>query len=76
MIVARILEPASKLATARGFHPETATSSLAAVLGLEETIDETQLYRRKSRACRSTGCFNASRVSKMLSPNGTSQKVR
>ena len=45
MIVARILEPASKLATARAFHPETATSSLAAVLGLDETIDETQLYR-------------------------------
>src|SRR6266446_3627438 len=45
MIVARILEPASKLATARGFHPETATSSLAAVLGLDDAIDETQLYR-------------------------------
>jgi transposase len=45
MIVARILEPASQLATARAFHPETATSSLAAVLGLDETIDETQLYR-------------------------------
>lgn len=45
MIVARILEPSSKLATARGFHPETATSSLAAVLGLDEAIDETQLYR-------------------------------
>ena len=44
MIVARILEPASKLATARGFHPETATSSLAALLGLEETVDETQFY--------------------------------
>jgi transposase len=45
MIVARILEPSSKLATARGFHPETATSSLAAVLGLSEAVDETQLYR-------------------------------
>src|SRR6266481_7382981 len=45
MIVARILEPASKLATARGFHPETATSSLAAVLGLDHAIEETQLYR-------------------------------
>jgi transposase len=44
MIVARILEPASKLATTRGFHPETATSSLAAVLGLDEAVDETQLY--------------------------------
>lgn len=44
MIVARILEPSSKLATARGFHPETATSSLAAVLGLDEAVDETHLY--------------------------------
>jgi transposase len=45
MIVARILEPSSKLAAARGFHPQTATSSLAALLGLDEAIDETQLYR-------------------------------
>ncbi len=44
MIVARILEPSSKLATARGFRSETATSSLAAVLGLDDAIDETQLY--------------------------------
>jgi hypothetical protein len=44
MIGARILEPGSKLATARAFHPETATSSLAAVLGLDEAIDETHLY--------------------------------
>lgn len=44
MIVARILEPSSKLATARGFHAETATSSLAAVLGLDDAVDETQLY--------------------------------
>jgi transposase len=45
MIVARILEPSSKLATARGFHPETASSSLAAVLGLDHTVEENQLYR-------------------------------
>jgi hypothetical protein len=44
MIVARILAPSSKLATARGFHPETTTSSLAAVLGLDNTIEATQLY--------------------------------
>src|SRR5580704_2991909 len=44
MIVARILEPSSKLATARGFRSETVTSSLAAVLGLDDAIDETQLY--------------------------------
>jgi transposase len=45
MIVARILEPASKLATARGLHPDTATSSLATVLGLDQSVDETLLYR-------------------------------
>jgi len=45
MIVARILEPSSKLATARGFHPETASSSLAALLGLDQAVEETQLYR-------------------------------
>jgi transposase len=44
MIVARILEPASKLATVRGFRSETVTSSLSAVLGLDNAIDETQLY--------------------------------
>jgi len=44
MIVARILEPASKLATARGFHPQTASSSLAALLGLHEAVDASQLY--------------------------------
>lgn len=44
MIVARILFPSSKLATARGFHAETAISSLGAVLGLGDDIDETQLY--------------------------------
>jgi transposase len=45
MIIARILEPSSKLATARGFQPETATSSLATVLELDQAVDETQLYR-------------------------------
>lgn len=45
MIVARILEPSSKLATSRGLHPETATSSLASVLGLDVAIEETQLYQ-------------------------------
>lgn len=44
MIVARILFPSSKLATARGFHAETAISSLGGVLGLGDDIDETQLY--------------------------------
>ena len=44
MIVARILEPASKLATVRGLEAETASSSLGSCLGLE-TVSEDQLYR-------------------------------
>jgi transposase len=45
MIVARILEPASKLATARALQEETATTSLGLELGLEqERIDEQELY--------------------------------
>ena len=41
MITCRILEPQSKLATARGLDPETATSSLAETLRLESaTADD------------------------------------
>src|SRR6201998_1883489 len=43
MIVARLLEPASKLATARLLDAETATSSLGQALGLGG-VDEAQLY--------------------------------
>jgi transposase len=43
MIVARILMPASKLATARGLNEQTAASSLGTLLGLE-SADEDQLY--------------------------------
>ena len=45
MIVARILEPSSKLATCRGLRRETATSSLASLLGLDQTVDQAHLYR-------------------------------
>jgi hypothetical protein len=44
MIVARILEPSSKLATTRGLRQETATSSLASLLKLDPNPDEAQLY--------------------------------
>jgi transposase len=44
LIVARILAPASKLATARGLHEQTASSSLGAVLGLD-LVDEDHLYQ-------------------------------
>jgi transposase len=43
MIVARLIDPASKLATARGLDEETATCSLGQVLGLG-AVDEQELY--------------------------------
>jgi transposase len=44
MLVARILEPASKLATARGLHADTLYSSLGEILQLD-SADETELYQ-------------------------------
>src|SRR5712691_1599805 len=43
MIVARLIEPGSKLATARGLDDETASNSLGQVLDLGE-VDERELY--------------------------------
>jgi transposase len=43
MIIARILAPASKLATARCLTEQTATSSLGAILELDD-VDEDHLY--------------------------------
>ena len=43
LIAARLLDPASKLATARGLDPETARDSLAESLALGE-LDENALY--------------------------------
>jgi len=43
MIVARIIDPGSKLATARALSPATATTSLGTVLDLGE-VDEDELY--------------------------------
>ena len=42
-LLARIVDPASKLATARGLSPATAASSLGEMLGLGE-VDEDDLY--------------------------------
>src|SRR5580704_1767413 len=44
MIVARIVEPASKLATARGLHCDTLHHSLGETLHLD-SADETELYQ-------------------------------
>ena len=43
MIAARIIEPASKLATARGLHSDTLHSSLGELLGLDSAGDA-ELY--------------------------------
>jgi hypothetical protein len=43
MMVARVIDPASKLATARGLDDDTATCSLGQVLGLGP-VDEQELY--------------------------------
>jgi Transposase DDE domain len=43
LLVGRILDPTSKLATARALSPATAASSLGEVLGLGE-VDEDELY--------------------------------
>ncbi len=44
MIVARIIDPASKLATARGLHSDTLHHSLGEMLHLD-SADETELYQ-------------------------------
>jgi hypothetical protein len=43
MIIARVLDPKSKLATARGIDPETASTSIGELLGLER-VSENDLY--------------------------------
>ena len=44
MIVARILEPASKLATSRALHPDTLSSTLGELLHLD-SVTEDELYQ-------------------------------
>jgi transposase len=43
MVIARVIDPQSKLANARGLDPETASSSLGEVLGLGH-VSENELY--------------------------------
>jgi transposase len=43
MVVARVIDPLSKLATARGLDPQTAATSLGEVLGLDR-VSEDELY--------------------------------
>jgi hypothetical protein len=43
MVVARVIDPRSKLATARGLDPDTAATSLGEVLGFDQ-VSEDELY--------------------------------
>src|ERR1700741_5240416 len=59
MLVAQVIAPASKLATARGLRTETATSSLGQVLGVS-ACDEDDLYAAMDWALeRKDGVENA-----------------
>jgi transposase len=44
MIVARVLDPGSKLATARALSSETASTSLGQVLGFDDPVSDEDLY--------------------------------
>src|SRR5512133_490953 len=55
LIVARVVEPAAKLATARQLSEATASHSLGAVLRLGEVDDEDELYRVDTSACHRSG---------------------
>jgi transposase len=45
LIAARILQPASKLATSRTLHPDTLTSTLGELCHLDSTTTEDELYQ-------------------------------
>jgi hypothetical protein len=70
MIVARLIGPLSKLATAKALDPITAASSLGEVLALG-AVDEDELY-----AAHLTGCWSANRRSKPRWRGATSRTAR
>jgi transposase len=69
MIAARILEPRSKLATARALHPDTLSSSLSAYLGLEVT-GEDELYRAMDWLLERQPAIEAALANRHLSEGG------
>ena len=64
MLIAQVIAPGSKLATARGLRTETATSSLGQVLGVAAAVMRTTCMRRW------TGRWPAKRPSKTPLPHG------
>ena len=61
MLMAQILRPGSKLATARGLHADTARDSLASTLGLA-AVNEDDLYAAMDRLLLRQQRFGLSRV--------------
>ena len=69
LLVSRILDPASKLATARALSPATAASSLGELLGLGE-VDEDELYNALDWLLERQPAIEATLAKRHLS-NGT-----
>ena len=58
MVAARLTDPLSKLATAKALSPETACSSLGAIMGLGE-VDEDELYTALDWLCERQAAVEA-----------------
>jgi hypothetical protein len=58
MVASRLIDPTSKLATAKALSPETAASSLGAIMGLGE-VDEDELYVALDWLCERQGAVEA-----------------
>jgi transposase len=65
MVVARVLDPCSKLATARGLKADTAASTLGEELGLE-SVDEDDLYEAMDWLLERQGRIESKLASKHL----------
>jgi transposase len=69
MIAARIIGPGSKLATARGLHPDTVSTSLSAYLGVEGATED-ELYRAMDWLLERQSVVEATLAKKHLSEGG------
>ncbi len=65
MIVARVIDARSKLATARALHAESAVSTLGHLLDLEE-VDENELYQAMVRIGRESDPKSAFKTTPLL----------
>jgi hypothetical protein len=69
MIAARVIDPRSKLATARALHPDTLSSSLGEYLGLGE-VSENELYRALDWLLKRQPAVETSLAKKHLTEGG------